>query len=65
VDGGLELAVQDDGKGFDPASHRDRPSLGLAGMAERAHLLGGELEIDSAPGRGTTIMAWVPAAPPV
>jgi PAS domain S-box-containing protein len=60
VDGGLQLAVQDDGCGFDPALERDRPSLGLASMRERVHLLGGELDIDSAPRRGTTIVAWVP-----
>jgi len=60
LDGGLQLAVQDDGAGFDPARGRERPSLGLASMRERVHLLGGELEIESAPGRGTSIRAWVP-----
>jgi signal transduction histidine kinase len=60
LDGGLQLAVRDDGRGFDPAVQRKRPSLGLASMRERVHLLGGELDIDSAPGHGTTIMAWVP-----
>jgi len=62
LDGGLQLAVQDDGCGFDPAVQRHRPSLGLASMRERVHLLGGELDIDTAPGRGTTIVAWVPEA---
>ena len=37
-----------------------RPSLGLAGMRERAALVGGSVEIRSAPGRGTTIAVWVP-----
>lgn len=60
LDGGLQLAVQDDGRGFDPAVQRPRPSLGLASMRERVHLLGGELDIDTVPGRGTTIVAWVP-----
>jgi signal transduction histidine kinase len=60
VDGGLQLAVRDDGCGFDPAAQRGSPSLGLASMRERVHLLGGELDIDSAPGHGTTILAWVP-----
>jgi signal transduction histidine kinase len=60
LEGGLQLAVRDDGCGFDPALQRDRPSLGLASMRERVHLLGGELDIDSAPGHGTTIVAWVP-----
>jgi signal transduction histidine kinase len=60
LDDGLELAVRDDGIGFDPARNRARPSLGLASMRERVHLLGGELDLDTAPGRGTTIVAWVP-----
>jgi signal transduction histidine kinase len=54
------LAVQDDGIGFDPARGRERPSLGLASMRERIELLGGELDVESAPGQGTTIVAWVP-----
>jgi len=60
LDGGLQLAVQDDGRGFDPALQRDRPSLGLASMRERIHLIGGELDIESAPGHGTTVLAWMP-----
>jgi signal transduction histidine kinase len=59
VDGGLEMAVRDNGTGFDPAQDRGRPSLGLASMKERVYLLGGELDIDSAPGSGTTVIAWV------
>ncbi len=42
------------------ASQMDRTSLGLAGMRERVHLAGGELDIESAPGHGTTVLAWVP-----
>jgi PAS domain S-box-containing protein len=60
LDGGLQLAVGDTGVGFDPAQHRLRPSLGLASMRERVRLAGGELDIESAPGQGTTIVAWVP-----
>jgi signal transduction histidine kinase len=60
IDAGLQLAVRDDGIGFDPAIHRRQPSLGLASMLERTRLLGGELDIDSAPGKGTTVVAWVP-----
>ena len=48
VDGGIEMAVRDNGAGFDPAEDRARHSLGLASMKERMHLLGGELDIDSA-----------------
>jgi PAS domain S-box-containing protein len=60
LEGGLQLAVRDDGRGFDPEVQRDRPSLGLASMRERVHLLGGELDIESAPGQGVTVIAWVP-----
>lgn len=63
LDGGLQLAVCDNGCGFHPSLERDRPSLGLASMRERVGLLGGEVEIDSAPGSGTTVLAWVPLAP--
>src|SRR5262249_19798280 len=60
VDSGLQLAVRDDGVGFDSASQRANPHLGLASMRERVQFLGGELDVDSEPGRGTTILAWVP-----
>jgi signal transduction histidine kinase len=60
LDGGLQLVVRDDGSGFDPAQGRDRISLGLASMQQRAALLGGKVDIDSSPGHGTTIRAWVP-----
>ena len=60
VDDGLLLAVHDDGIGFDPASPRKSRSLGLASMRERVQLVNGTLDIETAPGRGTTIIAWVP-----
>jgi signal transduction histidine kinase len=58
---GLRLAVSDNGSGFDPERSRDHASLGLASMRERVRLLQGELDIESTPGRGTTVVAWVPA----
>jgi len=58
---GLELAVSDNGSGFDPKGPRDHASLGLASMRERVRLLQGKLDIESTPGRGTTVVAWVPA----
>jgi signal transduction histidine kinase len=58
--GGLQLAISDDGGGFDPVRDHDRASLGHASMRQRAFLLGGKVKIDSRPGRGTTILAWVP-----
>jgi signal transduction histidine kinase len=53
------MMVSDDGVGFAPAQARIR-SLGHASMRERASLVGGTLEIDSAPGRGTTVLVSVP-----
>jgi PAS domain S-box-containing protein len=64
ADGGLLLAVSDDGVGFDPARPREGRSLGVASMRERLHLVGGTLDIETAPGRGTTVVAWVPAPGP-
>ena len=60
LDDGLQLAVVDDGIGFEVAVQRDHPSLGLASMRERVHLLDGELDIESAPGKGTTVLVWIP-----
>jgi signal transduction histidine kinase len=60
--GGLVLAVSDDGRGFDPVevSERAAPTYGLAGMRERAELLGGALTLHSGPGAGTTLRLAVP-----
>ena len=59
----LELRVEDRGVGFEPATARPGGSGGLAGMQERARLLGGQVFVDSAPGRGTRIVALLPAWP--
>jgi signal transduction histidine kinase len=60
------LVVHDDGVGFDKDAMQERAargaSLGLLSMNERVSLLGGELEVNSAPGRGTEIQAWFPLA---
>jgi two-component system sensor histidine kinase UhpB len=56
--GALELRVRDDGRGFNAT--RRGTGLGLDGMAERARLVGGELTIDSQPGRGTELVLRVP-----
>ena len=60
LNGGLQLTISDDGVGFDPSRHHNRISLGHASMRQRAFQLGGNVNIDSSPGRGTTILAWVP-----
>ncbi|MFC0253308.1 sensor histidine kinase [Massilia consociata] len=63
----LELIVRDNGIGFDAASWREHAArtgrAGVAGMSERIQLLGGSLEVDSAPGRGTRITATLPLHP--
>ncbi len=68
----LLLSVQDDGQGFDLAAMRERAiaggSLGVLGMQERATLVGGQLEIDSAPGRGSLLQfrcPWLSQVPVV
>jgi signal transduction histidine kinase len=64
--GVLELAVRDDGSGFDVEAQRARAlregSLGLAGMEERAELVGGRVEIGSSVGEGTVVRARFPLA---
>jgi signal transduction histidine kinase len=57
-DAALEVTVRDDGVGFD--AERLRTGLGLVGMGERAELAGGRLDIESAPGAGTTLRARFP-----
>ena len=55
------LIVEDDGAGFDlecPTGPRQR--FGLNGMRERATLAGGTLELESVPGKGTTVVARIP-----
>lgn len=55
---GLELAIDDDGVGFDPA--KPTAGLGLAGMAARIREVSGTFEIDSAPHEGCRIMVRIP-----
>jgi len=59
------FVIQDDGRGFDLAGRLlERESgFGLHSMRERMKLIGGTLSIDSAPGRGTRIVARVPEVP--
>jgi signal transduction histidine kinase len=53
---GLLLTITDDGSGFDPAQAILGDHFGLLSMRERAAAIGGELELVSAPGRGTRVM---------
>jgi signal transduction histidine kinase len=54
------ITVTDDGRGFDAEKTRRRRALGITGMTERMRTLGGWLTVDSVPGEGTTVSAWVP-----
>jgi signal transduction histidine kinase len=59
---GIELCIADDGRGFD-ASHQimgESRGLGVTTMRERAALIHGVCEIESAPGEGTRVRVWVP-----
>ncbi|MCH7786487.1 MAG: sensor histidine kinase, partial [Chloroflexi bacterium] len=55
----VRIAIEDDGVGFDPASHR--VGYGLANIRERAEELGGECEMVTSAGHGTLVTARVPA----
>ena len=54
------LIIEDNGVGFDVEAGASR-GLGLTGMRERAALFGGTLEIESEPGKGTTLFIRIPA----
>jgi PAS domain S-box-containing protein len=66
-EGGIRLRVVDDGVGFDATGTSDPGPghIGVSTMIERAELAGGRCRIDSAPGRGTTVDAWLPLGPAV
>jgi PAS domain S-box-containing protein len=56
----LMLRIRDNGRGFDPADPTLSKSLGLLGIRERAAILGGRVNISSAPGKGTSVTVWIP-----
>ncbi len=55
----VTLAIVDDGQGFDPSLTSDK-GYGLQSMRERIDGLGGRLQIDSEPGKGTRVVARIP-----
>jgi len=61
----LKVTISDNGRGFELSGRVDdlprSGKLGLAGMQERARLLGGTLEVKSTPGKGTTLIVEVPS----
>jgi len=58
----LVLIIEDNGVGFNLDAAVPGERLGLVSMKERAEMLGGELEVESEIGRGTTILVEVPYA---
>jgi signal transduction histidine kinase len=54
------MEIRDDGKGFDMETQTLSIGHGMANMQTRAESAGGDLDVSSAPGEGTTILAWVP-----
>lgn len=60
----LAMTVSDDGDGFDSAKPKRGGGFGLVGMRERVEILGGSIEIDSQPGRGTDVRASLPLGVP-
>jgi nitrate/nitrite-specific signal transduction histidine kinase len=61
-EGYVQAVVEDNGRGFNPAhvEATGRRPIGLQSMRDRAASVGGGLQVDSAPGKGTRITAWLP-----
>ena len=58
----VTLEIRDNGKGLPENQTARADAFGLRGMAERARVHGGWVEMSSQPGKGTTVMAAVPLA---
>lgn len=59
-EGNLRLIVEDNGRAITEEDIADRRSVGILGMRERAHVLGGSLRITGHPGKGTTLLLLIP-----
>ena len=59
-DGQVQVTIEDDGHGFDPAALGDNRSFGLRAMAGRANAVGARFEVKSTPGNGTQLIVQVP-----
>jgi PAS domain S-box-containing protein len=55
----LILLIEDNGKGFDPQASREKKTLGIMGMQERAIMINGSYKVNSQPGKGTIIEVTV------
>jgi PAS domain S-box-containing protein len=56
----LVMKITDNGVGIYPEGHKSGTSFGLVGIEERIHALGGEFQITSSPGQGTTLNIYIP-----
>ena len=54
------MTVRDNGRGFDIGAVSESEGIGLAGMKERANLVGGRLRVHSSPGEGTEVRLEIP-----
>jgi signal transduction histidine kinase len=58
--GQIQITIEDDGRGFDPAKIRENQGFGLRSMRGRADMVGARLDVNSAPGKGTQVIIQVP-----
>jgi PAS domain S-box-containing protein len=63
VDGEVNISLEDDGQGFDP-EQRSSYGIGLQGLRERFLALGGNFDVESAPGKGTRLYGSLPIVIP-
>lgn len=61
----LVLSIYDNGVGFDQSGLEASRGSGIAGMEERAHLVGGHLQIHAVPGEGTRVVLNIPLSAPI
>lgn len=62
-DDALNIVVEDDGQGFDPAEKLQNPGIGLQSIQSRLALLGGKMEVESSPKAGATFTIDIPLKP--
>ncbi len=60
-DSQMQITIEDDGRGFDPQKIRENQGFGLRSMRGRADMVGGRLEVNSAPGKGTQVIVKLPS----
>lgn len=64
-DEALNIVVEDDGQGFDPAEKLQNPGIGLQSIQSRLALLGGKMEVESSPQAGATFTIDIPLIPKI